>query len=330
MAFAGTGKIWMNGKLVEWKDANIHIASHVIHYGSGVFEGARVYDTPKGSAILRLDAHMARLIASAKIYRMECPYTQEQLEKAVIDTIQANGFKACYIRPLMYRGYDALGVNPLPCPVDVAIMVWEWGTYLGADALEKGVDVCVSSWNRMAPNTFPSLSKTSGNYANAALIRMEAETNGYSEGIALDTFGYVSEGSGENIFIVRNGVMLHAAAERVDSAGHHARHGDTDRRGSRLSRVAGKHPARDALHRRRGVLRRHGGRADAGALGRQDHGRQRPPRADHRSDSAPVPRHHPRQGARYARLADLRAGRWSPPERKAAKQTTLKTDKAER
>ena len=207
MAFAGTGKIWMNGKLVEWKDANIHIASHVIHYGSGVFEGARVYDTPKGSAILRLDAHMARLVASAKIYRMECPYTQEQLEKAVIDTVQVNGFKACYIRPLMYRGYAALGVNPLPCPVDVAIMVWEWGTYLGADALEKGVDVCVSSWNRMAPNTFPSLSKTSGNYANAALIRMEAESNGYSEGIALDTFGYVSEGSGENIFIVRNGVV---------------------------------------------------------------------------------------------------------------------------
>ena len=207
MAFAGTGKIWMNGKLVEWKDANIHIASHVIHYGSGVFEGARVYDTPKGSAILRLDAHMARLIASAKIYRMESPYTQEQLEKAVIDTVQANRFKACYIRPLMYRGYAALGVNPLPCPVDVAIMVWEWGTYLGADALEKGVDVCVSSWNRMAPNTFPSLSKTSGNYANAALIRMEAESNGYSEGIALDTFGYVSEGSGENIFVVRNGVV---------------------------------------------------------------------------------------------------------------------------
>src|SRR5688572_13848671 len=207
MAFAGTGKIWMNGKMVEWKDANIHIASHVIHYGSGVFEGARVYDTPKGSAILRLDAHMARLIASAKIYRMECPYSQEQLEQGVIDTIQANGFKACYIRPLMYRGYGALGVNPLPNPVDVAIMVWEWGTYLGADALDKGVDVCVSSWNRMAPNTFPSLAKASGNYANAQLIRMEAELNGYSEGIALDTFGYVSEGSGENIFIVRDGAL---------------------------------------------------------------------------------------------------------------------------
>ena len=308
MAFAGTGKIWMNGKLVEWKDANIHIASHVIHYGSGVFEGARVYDTPKGSAILRLDAHMARLIASAKIYRMECPYTQEQLEKAVIDTVQVNGFKACYIRPLMYRGYAALGVNPLPCPVDVAIMVWEWGTYLGADALEKGVDVCVSSWNRMAPNTFPSLSKTSGNYANAALIRMEAEANGYSEGIALDTFGFVSEGSGENIFVVRNGIVHTPPLSASILPGHHARHGDTDRRRSRVSRVAGEHPARNALHRRRGLLRRHGGRTDARALGGQDHGRQRPPRSDYRSDSAPVPRHDPRQSPRYARLADLRAG----------------------
>ena len=207
MGFPGTGKIWMNGKLVEWKDATIHVASHVIHYGSGVFEGARAYDTPKGSAILRLDAHVRRLLASAKVYRMESPYSQKQLEQAIVETIQANGFKACYIRPLMYRGYNALGVNPLPCPVDVAIMVWEWGTYLGPDALQAGVDVCVSSWNRMAPNTFPSLAKACGNYANAALIRMEAESNGYSEGIALDTFGYVSEGSGENVFVVRDGAI---------------------------------------------------------------------------------------------------------------------------
>jgi branched-chain amino acid aminotransferase len=207
MAFAGTGKIWMNGKLVDWADANIHVASHVIHYGSGVFEGARCYDTKKGSAILRLDAHVRRLLESARIYRMDSPFTEKQIETAILETVRANGFNACYIRPLMYRGYNALGVNPLPCPVDVAIMVWEWGTYLGADALENGVDVCVSSWSRMAPNTFPSLSKATGNYANAALIRMEAETNGYSEGIALDTFGYVSEGSGENVFAVRDGAI---------------------------------------------------------------------------------------------------------------------------
>ena len=207
MAFAGTGKIWMNGELVDWADAKIHVASHVIHYGSGVFEGARCYDTPKGSACLRLDAHIRRLLTSAKIYRMESPYSHDQIEGAILETIKANGFKACYIRPLMYRGYNALGVNPMPCPVDLAVLVWEWGTYLGADALEKGVDVCISSWNRMAPNTFPSLAKATGNYANAQLIRMEADANGYSEGIALDNFGFVSEGSGENIFVVRDGII---------------------------------------------------------------------------------------------------------------------------
>jgi branched-chain amino acid aminotransferase len=198
MGFPSTGKIWMNGSLVEWADAKIHVASHVIHYGSAVFEGARCYLTPKGSACFRLDAHMRRLMDSAKIYRMVPAYSQEQLEQAVLDTIRANAMKACYIRPVVYRGYSQLGVNPFPCPVDVAILLWEWGAYLGGDALEKGVDVKVSSWRRMAPDTFPSLAKTSGNYANAQLIRMEAEANGYSEGIALDTFGYVSEGSGEN------------------------------------------------------------------------------------------------------------------------------------
>jgi len=207
MSFAGVSKVWMNGTLVDWADAKIHIASHVIHYGSGVFEGARCYDTPKGSAVLGLEAHLRRLLASGKIYRMDPPYDLPQLEAAVLDTIRANGFKACYIRPLMYRGYGALGVNPFSCPVDVAVFVWEWGAYLGPEALEKGVDVCISSWNRMAPNTFPSLAKACGNYANAQLIRIEADLNGYDEGIALDTFGYVSEGSGENIFVVRDGAL---------------------------------------------------------------------------------------------------------------------------
>ena len=207
MAFSGTGKIWINGELVEWADAKIHIASHVIHYGSAVFEGARCYSTPKGSACFRLDAHMRRLMDSAKIYRMDPAYTQAQLEAAVLDTIRANKMQACYIRPLVYRGYAALGVNPFPCPVDSAIMLWEWGTYLGADALDNGVDVKVSSWSRMVPDTFPSLAKTSANYANAQLIKMEAIVDGYAEGIALDSFGFVSEGSGQNIFIVRNGEL---------------------------------------------------------------------------------------------------------------------------
>jgi len=200
-------KIWMNGELVDWADAKIHIASHVIHYGSGVFEGARCYDTPKGSACFRLDAHLKRLYNSAKIYRMEYGLPLRGYQEAVLDTIRANGMKGCYIRPLIYRGYNSLGVNPLPCPIDAAIMVWEWGTYLGSEALEKGVDVRVSSWSRTAPNTFPSLAKSSANYANSGLIKMEALTEGYPEGIALDTFGYLSEGSGENLFLVRDNVL---------------------------------------------------------------------------------------------------------------------------
>jgi branched-chain amino acid aminotransferase len=205
--FPGTGKIWMNGSLVDWADATIHIGSHVIHYGSGVFEGARCYDTPRGSACFRLDAHLNRLFDSAKIYRMEPRESYAELHTAVMDTIKANQFKACYIRPLVYRGYHTLGVNPFPCPVDTAIMLWEWGTYLGQDALTNGVDVRVSSWTRSAPNTFPTLAKTSANYANSSLIKMEAIAEGYSEGIALDTNGHLSEGSGQNLFLVRNNVV---------------------------------------------------------------------------------------------------------------------------
>jgi branched-chain amino acid aminotransferase len=207
MGFPGTGKIWMNGKLVEWKDATIHIASHVIHYGSGVFEGARCYATPKGSACFRLDAHMRRLQLSAKIYRMEHPLDLAGWQNAVLDTIRANDMKSCYIRPILYRGYESLGVNPFTCPVDAAIMLWDWGAYLGTAALEQGCDVKISSWSRMAPNTLPAMAKSTANYANSALIKMDAITDGYSEGIALDVFGNVSEGSGQNIFIVRDGAI---------------------------------------------------------------------------------------------------------------------------
>jgi branched-chain amino acid aminotransferase len=207
MAFSNTGKIWMNGTLVNWADATMHVASHVIHYGSGVFEGARCYNTPKGSACFRLDAHMRRLYDSARIYRMDYAVTRDVLTTAVLDTIKANGLPACYIRPLIYRGYNALGVNPLPCPVEAMILVWEWGAYLGADALEQGVDVRVSSWTRSAPNTFPSMAKSVANYANSGLIKMEAVLEGYSEGIALNPDGNLSEGSGQNLFIVRDDVL---------------------------------------------------------------------------------------------------------------------------
>ena len=207
MGFPGTGKIWMNGKLVEWKDATIHVASHVIHYGSGVFEGARCYATPRGSACFRLDAHMRRLQHSMKIYRMEYPLDLSGWIDAVTTTIRTNQMKACYIRPIVYRGYETLGVNPFTCPVDAAIILWEWGTYLGQEALELGVDVKVATWSRMAPNTLPAMAKSSANYANSGLIKMEAITDGYAEGIALDVYGNVSEGSGQNLFIVRDGEL---------------------------------------------------------------------------------------------------------------------------
>ena len=207
MAFSGTGKVWMNGKIVDWADASIHVASHVVHYGSGVFEGARCYKTPQGSAFFRLDAHMRRLYDSARIYRMDYGVDRETLTRAVVETVQANGLEACYIRPLIYRGYHTLGVNPLPCPVDAMILVWEWGAYLGPDALEQGVDVRVSSWTRSAPNTFPAMAKSVANYANSSLIKMEAVVEGYSEGIALDPEGHLSEGSGQNLFLVRDEIV---------------------------------------------------------------------------------------------------------------------------
>jgi branched-chain amino acid aminotransferase len=208
MGFPGTGKIWMNGSLVDWKDANIHIASHVVHYGSGVFEGARCYDTVRGPACFRLDAHIRRLIDSARIYRMESPYDQTTLSEAVLDLIRVNGFRACYIRPLIYRGYDSLGVNPFPCPVDAAIMLWDWGAYFTKEAIEEGLDVKVSTWNRMAPNTMPAMAKSVANYANSQLIKMEAVLEGYAEGIALDVDGNLSEGSGQNLFVVRDGTIF--------------------------------------------------------------------------------------------------------------------------
>ena len=207
MAFPGTGTIWMNGSLVDWNDAKIHIASHVIHYGSGVFEGARCYDTARGPACFRLDAHMRRLLDSARIYRMDVPYDQQTLTDAVVDLIQINKFRACYIRPLIYRGYDTLGVHPDACPVDVAIMLWEWPAYFTKEASEEGIDVKISTWARNAPNTTPAMAKSVANYANAQLIKMEAAADGYTEGIALDTSGNLSEGSGQNIFIVRDRII---------------------------------------------------------------------------------------------------------------------------
>ncbi len=204
MALQTTANIWHNGELIPWEKANIHVMSHVIHYGSSVFEGIRCYTQPGGAGVFRLEEHMQRLIHSAKIYRMPLAYSVDQLCEAVVEVIEANGIAPCYIRPIAFRGYGEIGVNPLKSPVEVYIANFPWGKYVPGN---EGADVCISSWNRLAPNTMPSLAKAGANYMNSQLIRMEAEVNGYAEGLALDVNGYLSEGSGENLFVVRGGTI---------------------------------------------------------------------------------------------------------------------------
>ncbi|MDQ6760475.1 MAG: branched-chain amino acid transaminase [Acidobacteriota bacterium] len=203
-----TAKIWHNGRMIAWNDAKIHVLAHVTSYGSSVFEGVRCYDTKSGPAILRAREHARRLLDSAKIYRMEIPFTIDQLVDGMSELVRVNEMRSCYFRPIALRGYGDVGVLPFNNPMEVYIACWEWGKYLGEEALANGVDVCVSSWNRIAPNTLPALAKAGANYMNSQLIRMEASINGYAEGIALDEAGYVSEGSGENIFLVRDGKIV--------------------------------------------------------------------------------------------------------------------------
>jgi len=204
MPIQPTANIWHNGTLIPWDKAQIHVLSHVVHYGSSVFEGIRCYAQPQGAAIFRLPEHMQRLLDSAKIYRMSLPYSLDQLCAGVVDLVEANEIAPCYVRPIALRGYGEIGVSPKGSPIDVYIANFPWGKYVPGD---DGADVCISSWNRAAPNTLPSLAKAGGGYLNSQLIRMEADINGYVEGIALDVNGYLSEGSGENLFVVRNGVI---------------------------------------------------------------------------------------------------------------------------
>jgi len=201
-----TEKIWHNGRFIRWEEATIHVLSHVVSYGTSVFEGIRCYATPSGPAVFRLREHVRRLVDSAKIYRMEnLGFSAAQLAEAMLEVVRVNKMDSCYIRPIVIRGYGEMGVNPLKNPIEVYIACWSWGKYLGEEALAEGVDVCVSSWTRIAPNTLPALAKAGANYMNSQLVKMEALANGYSEGIALDANGYVSEGSGETIFVVRDG-----------------------------------------------------------------------------------------------------------------------------
>lgn len=204
----GTQWIWRDGCFIPWDDARIHVMSHVVHYGSSVFEGIRCYSTAEGPAVFRLREHLRRLERSAGIYRMEMRYSVDQLVTACLELVDRNGLEECYIRPLVMRGCGSVGVSGLGNAIQVYLICWEWGAYLGAEALEQGVDACVSSWQRPAPNTFPSQAKAGGHYANAQLIKMEAEANGYAEAIALNTMGMVSEGSGQNVFLVRDGQLI--------------------------------------------------------------------------------------------------------------------------
>ena len=206
MPLQTTKNIWHNGKLIPWESANIHIMSHVVHYGSSIFEGIRAYtqESTGGAGIFRLEEHMQRFRDSGHIYRMPLGFTVDEMCKAVIDVVEANGVAPCYIRPVAFRGYGEAGVNPVKCPVEVYVANFPWGKYVPGN---EGANVCVSSWNRAAPNTLPTMAKAGGNYLNSQLIRMEAEVNGYDEGIALDVNGLLSEGSGENLFLVRGGVL---------------------------------------------------------------------------------------------------------------------------
>jgi branched-chain amino acid aminotransferase len=204
--------VWHNGEFIKWDDARVHVMSHVLHYGSSIFEGIRCYSTKQGPAIFRLREHMQRFLNSAKIYRMDHPWTLDQLSKASVELVQRSGMDQCYLRPILFRSLDeehpAFGVNPFPNPIACYIGGWDWGKYLGDEAIERGVDVCVSTWNRLTPNSMPAMAKSGANYMNSQLIKMEALLNGFAEGIALDDRGYVSEGSGENIFLVQGDIVL--------------------------------------------------------------------------------------------------------------------------
>ena len=197
--------IWFNGEFVPWDEAQVHVLSHALHYGSSVFEGIRAYDTPQGPAVLGLMPHVDRLFFSAKVIRIDIPFTKQEIAEAIKETIRHNGHQACYIRPLVFRGYEVLGVYPITCPVETIIATWEWGAYLGPEAIEQGVEVAVSSWRRHAPDVGMSMAKIGGQYTNSQMVVMEARDRGLIEGITLDFYGYVSEGSGENIFLVYDG-----------------------------------------------------------------------------------------------------------------------------
>ena len=304
MAFAGTGKIWMNGSMVDWKDATIHVASHVIHYGTGAFEGLRAYDSKTGTNVFRLEPHMRRMIDSCRSIAWSRSGRRPSSSRPCSTPCASTASRAATSARSIFRGYDSLTLDPRPCPVEAAVIVWEWNQMMGADALEKGIDVGVSSWTRLAPNTLPALAKGSANYANSALIKMQAMLDGYADAVALDESGLLSEGSGQNLFLVRDNVIY------TPSLGSSVLQGITRDTVMTLAKDLGFElretvdSARVPVPRRRGVLLRHGRRNHPGPLVRQDHGRQRQARADHRGPAAAVFRDFARRSPGYPRLAD--------------------------
>ena len=306
MAIQKTDKIWHNGKLINWDDATIHVMSHVIHYGSSVFEGIRCYELPTGPAIFRAQEHMQRLLDSAKVYRIDVEFTREQIIKGMLETVAHNGAWPCYVRPIILRGYGEAGVNPFNSPTEVYIINYPWGKYLGGET--DGCDVCVSSWTRLAPNTLPAMAKAGANYMNSQLIKMEAIVNGYVEGIALDINGFVSEGSGENIFLVHRDKLITAPL------GNSVLPGITRDSVLQIARdlnipIVEQMIPREMLYiADEAFFTGTAAEVTADSFRRQDQRRQGRNRSDHQGAAERVLRHRARREIRPPRLADAGSG----------------------
>ena len=304
MPITPTPKIWMNGELVDWDKAQVHVLTHTLHYGTGVFEGIRAYETSQGPAVFRLTDHIVRLANSAKILGLELPYTVDELVAACKQTVLSTGLPSCYVRPIAYLGYGEMGLNTLPCTIDVAIACWPWGAYLGDDAVTKGVRMKISSWIRHEHNTMPPAAKTTGNYVNSSLAKVEALKGGYDEAIMLAPNGLVAECSGENVFVARNGISAHPAAVCRRPRGDHPEFGDDDRPRPRLRSASRQHCPQRPVHRRGDVRVRHGRRGVVGQL------RRRPPdpvpRPDDQGDRRDLRPRRPRRRTVLQRL--VRAG----------------------
>ena len=249
-------KIWMDGELVDWADAKIHVLSHALHYGTGVFEGIRAYETSRGPAVWHMDEHLRRLYRSAKLYHLDIPFSVEAVGEGMKDVIRANGLRSCYVRPLVIRGYGEMGVNPLNAPVNVIIAVWPWGAYLGEDALEQGVRIKISSWRRNGQNSLPAAAKATGQYINSVLAKVESLKAGYDEAIMLNEQGFITDGSGENVFIVRGGILTTPSDAGRLPRWHHPRQRHPDRARPGLRGPRGEPGSQRPLQRRRVLLLR--------------------------------------------------------------------------